>query len=87
MVSLRRSRGHRNEVEEELLGGEDHFAADRELAARLAELYLPWVQACRDNRAFVGRAVTSAAEQGIGQFLDLGAGLPTRPAVHEAPVR
>jgi O-methyltransferase involved in polyketide biosynthesis len=66
------------------LGGKDHFAVDREMAARLAELYPPWVQACRDNRAFVERAVTWAARQGIGQFLDLGAGLPTRPAVHEA---
>jgi SAM-dependent methyltransferase len=66
------------------LGGKDNFAADRALAARLAEWYPPWVQACRDNRAFVGRAVTWAAGQGIGQFLDLGAGLPTSPAVHEA---
>ena len=66
------------------LGGKDHFAVDREMAERLAEMYPPWVQACRDNRAFVGRAVTWAAGQGIGQFLDLGAGLPTRPAVHEA---
>jgi O-methyltransferase involved in polyketide biosynthesis len=65
------------------LGGKDHFAADRDLADRLAVMYPPWVQACRDNRAFVGRAVTWAARQGIGQFLDLGAGLPTRPAVHE----
>lgn len=65
------------------LGGKDHFAADRELADRLAEMYPPWVQACRDNRAFVRRAVTWAAGQGIGQFLDLGAGLPTHPAVHE----
>ena len=66
------------------LGGKDNFAADRELAARLAELYPPWVQACRDNRGFVGRAVTWAAGQGIGQFLDLGAGLPSSPAVHDA---
>jgi SAM-dependent methyltransferase len=66
------------------LGGKDNFAADRELAARLAEMYPPWVQACRDNRAFVERAVTWAAGQGIGQFLDLGAGLPTGTAVHEA---
>lgn len=65
------------------LGGKDNYAADRELAARLAEMYPPWVQMCRDNRAFVGRAVTWAAHQGIGQFLDLGAGLPTSPAVHE----
>jgi hypothetical protein len=65
------------------LGGKDNFTADRQLAERLAEWYPPWVQACRDNRAFVGRAVTWAAGQGVGQFLDLGAGLPTSPAVHE----
>jgi O-methyltransferase involved in polyketide biosynthesis len=65
------------------LGGKDNFAADRELAARIAELSPDWVQACRDNRQFVGRAVTWAVGQGIRQFLDLGAGLPTRPAVHE----
>lgn len=66
------------------LGGKENFAADRELATRLAQWYPPWVQACRDNRAFVGRAVTWAAGQGIGQFLDLGAGLPTSPSVHQA---
>jgi hypothetical protein len=66
------------------LGGKDNFAADRELAAQIAELSPDWVQACRDNRQFVGRAVTWAARRGIRQFLDLGAGLPTHPAVHEA---
>jgi O-methyltransferase involved in polyketide biosynthesis len=66
------------------LGGKDNYAADRELAAQIAELSPDWVQACRDNRYFVGRAVTWAARQGIRQFLDLGAGLPTHPAVHEA---
>ena len=65
------------------LGGKDNYSADRALAARIAELAPDWVQACRDNRRFVGQAVTWAAGQGIGQFLDLGAGLPTRPAVHE----
>jgi SAM-dependent methyltransferase len=65
------------------LGGKDNYAADRELAARIAELSPDWVQACRDNRRFVGHAVTWAARQGIQQFLDLGAGLPTQPAVHE----
>jgi hypothetical protein len=66
------------------LGGKDNFAADRELAARIAELSPDWVQACHDNRRFVGQAVAWAARQGIRQFLDLGAGLPTHPAVHEA---
>jgi SAM-dependent methyltransferase len=66
------------------LGGKNNFEADRELADRMAVMYPPWVQGCRDNRAFVCRAVTWAAGQGIGQFLDLGAGLPTSPSVHDA---
>jgi hypothetical protein len=53
------------------------------MRGRIAELSPDWVQACRDNRQFVGRAVTWAAAQGIRQFLDLGAGLPTHRAVHE----
>jgi hypothetical protein len=37
------------------------------------------------NRDFLSAAVTQAArEGGIGQFLDLGAGLPASPAIHDA---
>ena len=68
-----------------LLGGKDNFAADRELAGRLLSVDPHAGQWARDNRAFVCAAAARAArEGGIGQFLDLGAGLPTRPAVHEA---
>lgn len=66
-----------------LLGGKDNSAADREAAARLAEISPEFARGAHDNRAFVGRAVTWAAEQGSRQFLDLGSGIPTRPAVHE----
>jgi hypothetical protein len=34
--------------------------------------------------AFLIEAVGSAARQGIGQFLGLGAGLPAFPAIHQA---
>ena len=33
----------------------------------------------RENRQFLARAVTQAANQGVGQFIDLGCGLPTAP--------
>jgi O-methyltransferase involved in polyketide biosynthesis len=66
------------------LGGKDNFAADRELAEKMCEIN-PGVPAMvRDNRAFAIQAVTRAAESGITQFLDLGAGLPTRPSLDEA---
>ncbi len=57
-------------------GGKDHFAADREEAERLLRIYPPLRAMVRENRAFVTRAVTWAARQGIGQFVDLGTGAP-----------
>jgi len=66
------------------LGGKDHFAADRAEAQRLVELYPPLPALARENRRFVLKAASWAARQGIGQFIDLGAGLPASPAVHQA---
>jgi O-methyltransferase involved in polyketide biosynthesis len=66
------------------LGGKDNFAADRELAQQMCEINPGIPAMMRDNRAFAVEAVTRAAESGIAQFLDLGAGLPTRPSLDEA---
>jgi hypothetical protein len=67
-----------------LLGGKDNYAADREAARRLVEVVPDAQRAARDNRAFLGRAVSFlAAEARIEQFLDIGTGLPTRGNVHE----
>ena len=64
------------------LGGKDHYAADRAEAERLLAIYPPLRDLVRENRAFVTQAVSWAARQGIGQFIDLGAGLPASPPVH-----
>jgi S-adenosyl methyltransferase len=37
----------------------------------------------RENKEFLGLAVAWVAGQGIRQFIDLGAGMPTSPATHE----
>jgi O-methyltransferase involved in polyketide biosynthesis len=67
-----------------VLGGKDNFAADRELADRLLTL-VPLIKAlATENRQFLARAVTWAANQGIDQFIDLGCGLPTAPNTHES---
>ena len=66
------------------LGGKDNYAADRAEAQRLLAIYPPLRELVRENRAFVIHAVSWAARQGIGQFIDLGAGLPASPAVHQA---
>jgi SAM-dependent methyltransferase len=66
-----------------LLGGKDHFPADRAEADLLLAIYPPLAEMARENRAFIAEAVSWAATEGIGQFLDLGAGLPATPAVHQ----
>ena len=67
------------------LGGKDHFAADR------AEARAGWWRSTRRCPRWSGRTGRSssrrpgwAARQGIGQFIDLGAGLPASPSVHQA---
>jgi hypothetical protein len=68
-----------------LLDGKDNFAVDREVAGRLLAVNPAMRTWARDNRAFLcAAAVRAAREGGIDQFLDLGAGLPASPAIHEA---
>ena len=66
-----------------LLGGKDHYAADREAAERLVAAAPEVLVTVRENRAFLRRAVRRLARAGIRQFIDIGSGLPTRPNVHE----
>lgn len=66
-----------------LLGGKDNFAADRVVAEKLLAIYPPIAETVPESRRFVGRAVTWLAGQGVPQFIDLGAGLPTAPNTHE----
>jgi len=66
------------------LGGQDNYAIDREVAGRMLEHDPELRERVRDNRDFVVTVVRQAADRGIVQFLDLGAGLPTHPSVHEA---
>ena len=37
----------------------------------------------RENRQFLGRAVSYVAARGVRQFIDVGAGLPTALNTHE----
>ncbi len=65
------------------LGGKDNFAADRRAAEEVARVLPRVADVARSNRRFLQRAVRYAANQGVEQFLDLGAGLPTQGNVHE----
>ena len=66
-----------------LLGGKDHFAADRAAAEAVITAFPGIVRSARANRAFLARTVRFLAEAGIRQFIDIGAGLPSTENVHE----
>ncbi|MFG1995468.1 SAM-dependent methyltransferase [Actinoplanes sp. NPDC048988] len=59
------------------LGGRHNFAADREAAAAALTAMPELPAIVRLNRRFLRRAVTRAHEAGVGQFLDLGCGIPS----------
>jgi len=65
------------------LGGKDNFAVDRELAQKMLEVHPPSAQMARENRRFLGRAVSYVAACGVRQFIDVGAGLPTAVNTHD----
>ncbi|GAA2044330.1 SAM-dependent methyltransferase [Catenulispora yoronensis] len=82
-VQLQTDRPNMARMYDYALGGKNNFAADRAAVERLFSLspenkYVPLA-----NRRFLGRAVDFAARQGITQYLDLGAGLPSMGNVHE----
>lgn len=74
---------HSARVYDYWLGGRDNYEADR----ALGEVFLQQIPNLRDmaraNRAFVTRATKYLTGQGIGQFIDIGSGIPTSPNLHE----
>jgi hypothetical protein len=66
------------------LGGKDHYAIDRALGDRILAAVPRQRAHVRANREFLVRAVEFlVGERGIRQIVDIGAGLPTSPNVHE----
>jgi hypothetical protein len=71
-----------------VLGGKDNFPADREIGDIFFREFPGFVAIAADNRACLVRAVNfMAARLGIGQFIDLGSGLPTAENVHQVAQR
>jgi len=84
-VDLRLDRPTPARMYDYYLGGKDNFAVDREAADAVIGLLGDVVVRLgpQENRAFLRRAVRWLAQQGIDQFIDLGAGLPTQGNVHQ----
>lgn len=70
-------------VYDHFLGGAHNFAVDRHLAEQIAAMTPDIAQTMRANREFLRRAVRFLVAAGIGQFLDIGSGIPTVGNVHE----
>ncbi|AHH99309.1 SAM-dependent methyltransferase [Kutzneria albida] len=74
---------HQARVWDHLLGGALNSAVDRH-AASVLERELPGTtRLARANRRFLHRLVGVLRERGIGQFLELGSGLPTAGHLHQ----
>ncbi|MFI9808557.1 SAM-dependent methyltransferase [Streptomyces sp. NPDC052301] len=77
------SRPHPARIYDYLLGGTENYEVDRRAADELAAAAPEVRIGVRANRAFLHRAVRYVVGRGIRQILDIGAGLPTSPHVHE----
>ena len=65
------------------LGGRDNFPADRLAAEKALSVVPDGRRIALASRYFLAQATLRMADRGITQFLDLGTGIPTSPAVHE----
>jgi SAM-dependent methyltransferase len=82
-AELRMEVPHSARMYDYYLSGKTNYPADRD-AAELVLAAFPHVRtAAQQNRAFLHRAVRHLAETGVDQFLDIGAGIPTPPNLHE----
>jgi hypothetical protein len=65
-----------------LLGGTTNWAIDREFGEDLLGTFPILGQVAKANRQFLFRAVRHLMRQGVRQFIDLGAGVPTMDHTH-----
>ncbi|HJP77394.1 MAG TPA: SAM-dependent methyltransferase [Pseudonocardiaceae bacterium] len=65
------------------LGGASNLKVDRDFGKKVLEILPEARDYALYNRAFLRRAVRYCASQGIRQFLDIGAGIPTVGHTHE----
>lgn len=65
------------------LGGSHNFEVDRRVAEQAIAFKPDMPDLARQVRMFLHRAVRAAAEAGIDQYVDIGAGVPTMGPVHE----
>ncbi|SEG78987.1 S-adenosyl methyltransferase [Thermomonospora echinospora] len=82
------TRPHPARVWNHWLGGKDGHPVDREVGDAIADAFPEIAYVAMQGRAFLCRAVRHlAGQEGVRQFLDIGAGLPTADNTHEVTQR
>ena len=66
------------------LGGTDNYEVDRKAAESIRAQMPELEDAAWANRGFLQRSTAWLAKQGVRQFIDVGAGLPTMNNTHDA---
>ncbi len=67
--------------------GKDNFNVDREAGDLVLKAMPALPLVARSLRRFLSTTVSELAAEGIGQFLDIGTGLPTAENTHEVAQR
>jgi hypothetical protein len=65
------------------LGGKDNFAADRKAAEEILAVAPEIRNMAREAQRFHTRAVRHLVEQGVTQFVNIGAGIPSENNTHQ----
>ena len=82
-IDLHTDRPHSARVYNYIVGGKDHFAADRETAAQVLANWPGLRTSMRANRACMQRMARYLTGLGMRQFIDVGTGIPASPNLHE----
>jgi hypothetical protein len=78
-----RSRPTPARIYDYMLGGENNFPADQQASEQILSVVPEIKDTAWANRGFHQRAAVWIASHGIGQFIDIGSGLPTVGNTHE----
>jgi S-adenosyl methyltransferase len=86
-VVIDTSKPHPARMYDWYLGGKDNYPVDEEMGRQMLALDPRVPVMARVNRAFMHRATRWLARNGVRQFLDIGAGIPTEPNLHQVAQR
>ncbi|MFC8094609.1 SAM-dependent methyltransferase [Streptomyces sp. NPDC057301] len=82
-TDLGQDKAHSARMYDYFLGGKTNYAVDREVAETVLRLFPAAETAALANRAFMHRAVRCLTRLGVRQFIDVGAGIPMSPNLHQ----